>query len=117
VFFPGSNYDASLRNYFIEQLVNGQYQLLKLTSTSFEKANMNDMLKVKQGDFSDSFVDHISYYIYHNNELKKIPSLNQRNVRKVLKDESKKIDVFFKTHENGALNEEMMIMLVNSLNS
>lgn len=116
-FFPGTNYDPSLRGDFIEQLVDGKYQLLKLTSTSYEKANANDMLKIKQGDFSDSFVDHLSYYIYYNKELRKIPSLNESRVRKVLKEESKKVDAFFKANQNSEFNEQMLMNLVSSLNS
>ncbi len=117
-FFPAENYDPALKNNFIELIVpGGNYQLLKITRTTFEKANTNDMEKIKQGDFSDKFVDHVTYYIYHNKQLKKIPSLTEHGLRKALKDESKKLDSFFESHQNSELNEDLLTMLFNSLNS
>jgi len=117
-FFPASNYDPALKDNFIELIIpSGNYQLLKITRTTFEKANMNDMEKVKQGDFSDKFVDHVTYYIYHNNELKKLSALKEGSLRKILKDESKKLDAFFEKHENDEMTEELLINLISSLNS
>jgi hypothetical protein len=118
VFVPASKYIPSLAGNFVETIIpTGNYQLLKLITTSFEKANMNDLEAVKQGDFSDKFIDHITYYVFHNNGFKEIKSLSEHNIRKALKDEAKKLDDFFEGHQNNEMNEEFLVMLINSLNS
>lgn len=117
VFFPASQYDPALKDNFIEVIVqNDKYSLLKITRTTFEKSNPNDMIKMKQGDFSDRYVDHVTYYIYHNKELKKLTALKEGSLRRLLKDESAKVDAFFNRYENNELDEELLITLINSLN-
>jgi hypothetical protein len=110
-------YDPNQKDNFFEVLVQSdKYILLKLIKTTFEKANPNDMEKVKQGNFDDEFVDHITYYLYHNNKIQKI-NLNENSVRKALKDLQSKVDDFFNLHSNDEFTEQLLINLVIMINS
>ena len=83
---------------------------------TFEKANPNDIEKVRQGIFEDAFVDHITYYIYHNNKLQKI-ALNENSIRRAFKDQQSVVDDFFGTHENDEITEDLLINLISQLKS
>lgn len=116
-FIKASNYDSSLNNEYLEVLVqNNNYTLLKLNSASFEKADDHDMLAMKNGNFSDAFVDHTAYYIYHNNKLEKV-NLQQYSLRKTLKDEKAKVNDYFNTHPNDEMSEDLLVGLINYLNA
>ena len=117
LFQCASIYDPNDKNNFLEMLVqNNNYTLLKLNKATFEKANPNDMEKVKQGIFEDAFVDQITYYIFHNSKLQKI-TLNENSIRKALKDQQSIVDDFFNMHENDEITENLLITLVTQLKS
>ncbi|MGI8952868.1 MAG: hypothetical protein ACR2FN_14940 [Chitinophagaceae bacterium] len=117
VFIQAAIYDPSLNGNFFEVLVQSpNYSLFKLVQTTFEKADMGDMLKVKNGDFADEFVDHVTYYIYHNNKLQKI-NFKEYSLRKALKDQAQKVDDYLDMHQNQEMNEELLIDLINQINS
>jgi len=118
LFVQAATYDHTLDNNFFEVLVpavNTNYALLKLTKTTFEKADYNDVLKVKNGEVNDAFVDNVSYYIYHNGTLTKT-ALKQKAVEKALQGEKVKVDAFFNAHQNDDLNEQLLTKLVTALN-
>ncbi len=74
------------------------------------------MEKVKQGEFNDKFTDHITYYIYPNNKCEKI-TLKENSLRKILKDQQNKIENFFNLHQNDETNEQLLIHLIDYVNS
>jgi hypothetical protein len=116
LFQRASLYDPSNKNDFFELLAqNNDYTLLKLNSATFEKANPNDMEKVKNGIFEDAFVDHVTHYLYHKNKLQKI-ALNENSIRKALRDQQDKVDEFFSLHENDEMTETLLLSLINQLN-
>ncbi len=115
-YYHAELYDQQQAGSFFEQLVqNNKYTLLKLTKTTFEKANLNDMEKVKQGIFNDAFIDYITYYIYSNNKAEKV-ALNQHSINRTLKDSRTKTDDFFTLHQNDEVNEQLLISLINYVN-
>lgn len=115
-YYHAELYDQEQAGSFFELLVqNNKYTLLKLTKTTFEKANPNDMEKVKQGIFNDAFIDHTTYYIYSNNKAEKV-ALNQHALNKILKESRTKTDEFFTLHQNDEVNEKLLISLINYLN-
>jgi len=117
LFLPASVFDANDKNDFFEVLVQtDNYTLFKLIKATFEKANPNDMEKVRQGIFEDAFVDHITYYIYHNNKLQKI-ALNENSIRRAFKDQQSVVDDFFGAHENDEITENLLINLISQLKS
>lgn len=110
-------YDGNNKDDFFEVLTqNGSYTLLKLTKATFEKANPNDMEKVRQGIFEDAFVERITYYVYHNYKLQKI-TLTENSIRKALKDQQAIVGDFFSSHENDEITENMLINLMGSIKS
>jgi hypothetical protein len=110
-------YDLNNTVDFFEMLSqNNNYTLLKLNKASFEKANPNDMEKVRGGVFEDAFVDHITYYLYHNNKLQKI-TLNESSIRKALKDQQSAVNDFFNVHEDEEVTEELLVSLISHLKS
>jgi len=117
VFYRAAMYDPSQDGNFVEVLVqNDKYSLLKVIKTDFVKANPNDLEKVKQGEFNDEFVDHLSYYIFSNNKIEKI-NLSEYGIRKVMKPEKTKVDDFFSLHSNDEVDERLLVNLINTLNS
>ena len=118
-FVPAATYDNTLTNNFFEELVppatGKMYALFKLTKTAFEKADYADMLKVKNGEANDAFVDNVTYYVFHNGALTKI-TLKEKAVRKALPVEAKKVDAFFTLHNGDDLNESLLVKLVDALN-
>jgi hypothetical protein len=115
-FIKASVYDSSLKSDFFEVLVESDnYTLLKLTTTTFQKADEHDMLAMKNGNFSDEFVDNIVYYIYHNSKLEKV-NLKEYSLRKTLKEEKTKVDNYFNMHQNDEMSEDLLIDLINYLN-
>lgn len=116
IYYHAEIYDPEQAGNFFEALVeNENYTLLKLTKTTFEKANTNDMEKVKQGIFNDEFVDHVTYYIYYKNNTERI-TLNQHSLYKAFKDKRTKVDDFFTLYPNNEINEPLLINLVNYIN-
>ncbi len=117
MFEQAYTYDSALKGNFFEVLVqSSNYSLMKLIKTTFEKANYADMEKVKQGEFSDEFLDHITYYLYHNSKLTKI-NLRENSLRKALKERQSEVDNFFNLHQNDEMNEQLLISLISSINS
>jgi hypothetical protein len=117
LFNNASIYDPNQKGNFFEMLVeNDNYTFLKLTQATFKKADPNDMEKVKNGEFQDEFVDHVTYYLYHNNKAEKI-KLNEPALRKAFKEQQAKVDDFFSTNSNSEVNEQLAINLVNTINS
>ena len=114
-FVKASTYDPKQADNFFEVLVPGNYTLLKLTKTNFEKADYNDMLKVKQGDMSDAFVDNVTYYIYHSGTLEKT-GLKEKAILKSLPDQAAKVENYLTQHDNEEFTEQLLIGLVSSLN-
>ncbi len=114
VFEPVVKYDPKNKQDFFEVLTKiNNCILLKLTTTSFEK-NSNDMEKVKQGNFADEFIDHITYYLYQNNKLEKL-TLKESSLRKALKGQEQKVDDFFNYHQNDEITESLAIDLINTV--
>lgn len=116
LFEQASKYDTAKKGIFFEVLVKGkEYDLLKYTKTIFEKANLNDIEKIKQGEFNDEFVDKNMYYVYQNDKLTTI-DFKQRTLLKALKPKASLVNSFFSLHENDEMNEQLLIDLFNSLN-
>jgi len=118
-FVQAGAYNNLLDNNFFEELVppatGKTYALFKLTKTAFEKADYADMLKVKNGEVTDAFVDNVTYYLFHNGTLTKV-ALKEKSIRKALANEAKKVDAFFTTHNGEDLTESLLVTLVETLN-
>jgi len=116
LFVPAGKYGNQFDGSYFEALAQGaNYSLFKLTKTHFERADYSDMLKVRNGEANDAFIDNITYYLYHNNTLEKI-TVKEKAVRKALPAETQKIDAFLSAHKSDEFNEELLANLVTALN-
>ncbi|HWB28560.1 MAG TPA: hypothetical protein VG738_23970 [Chitinophagaceae bacterium] len=116
LFVPSSVYTGLPPGCFFEMLVaDTNYTLLKFTRTTFVRADYIDMLKVRNGEVNDAFVDDITYYVYHNNAIIKM-ALKEHAVRKALSGLSPKVDAFLDAHRNNEFSEQLLINLVTALN-
>ena len=121
VFVPDTKYkkDASEINFYeIMELNEKGYSFFKFVSTKFEKANPNDMVKVRNGDLSDEFVDNTVYYLYNTGTgLNKI-SFSEKSILKSI-DASKQsaAKAYFTKHDSDKIDENFVIGLVKNLNN
>lgn len=116
-FINSSLINPSLKEKFFEVLVadTNKVSLYKLTTTTFVKADMTDMMKVKTGNFSNEYVDDIKYFVsIKHNSLKKI-NFNENQIRKSLKDYNDKIDLFFNLNSKE-IDEALLTELIKYLN-
>lgn len=121
VFVPDTKYKNSASDinfYEVMELNDKGYSFFKFVSTKFEKANPNDMVKVRNGDLSDEFVDNTVYYLYSSGTgLNKI-SLNEKSILKGVDPSKQAIaKTFFTQHGSDKVDESFVIGLVKSLNN
>jgi hypothetical protein len=89
--------------------------LLKYTKGTFVKADKNDMMKQKEGDIYDSFVDKVTYYICRENgELQQL-QLKTKALKKTFTDLNINIDTYVNEH-TGSVDEDYLISMVTELN-
>jgi len=115
-FVKATLYNPSSHESFFEVLASGNYTLLKSLQTIFEKANPNDIERARSGDHSDAFVDHYKYFIFYNNSLQEI-KLNENSLRKNIKNNDSKINLFLSSHQDDNINDDFLVSLFKELNS
>ncbi len=89
--------------------------LLKYTKGTFVKADKNDMMKQKEGEVYDSFVDNITYYISRGNgELQQI-QFKTKSLKKAFTELNINIDKYINDHPES-IDEDYLVALVTELN-
>ena len=116
-FEPAIKYDASKSGKFIEVLFNDPVgiSLLKFIQTDFIKPDLSDMVRVKNGDMEDKFLDNTTYYFYFNNKISPKISLNQNNIEKRLELFKTKVTDYFKNNPADNIDEKILLELVKFL--
>src|SRR5450432_103235 len=94
---------------------SSKLSLLKYIKTTFVKADYHDMMKVKEGEIYDAFVDKYIYYILKTDGALKSVELKTKSVKKVFTDLHINYEAYMHNHY-GAVNEEYMIDMVKELN-
>jgi hypothetical protein len=101
--------------YQILVLDSSKLSLLKYTKGTFVKADKNDMMKQKEGDVYDAFVDKITYYVSkQNGELQQV-QLKTKSLKKTFAELNVNIDKYISDHP-GAVDEDYLITMVTDLN-
>jgi len=116
-FINSAAYTKSKPNVFYQVLAfdSSKFTLLKYTKGTFVKADKTDMMKQKEGDIYDSFVDKITYYISKGNgELQPI-QLKTKSLKKTFTDLNINIDKYLSEHPES-VDEDYLISLVTDLN-
>ena len=89
--------------------------LLKYIKTTFVKADYHDMMKVKEGEVNDAFVDKYIYYIVKADGVLKPVELKNKSVKKVFREMNLPYQNYMKNHYQP-VNEEYLIDMVKQLN-
>jgi hypothetical protein len=118
-FASASLYDPSDTSNFFEVLASNKkdYSLLKLVKATFVKADPTDMLRMREGDVYDKFVDNISYYVSYQNGFPKKITFKERSIEKVFPSAKEKIADYFNKNGNGSHNDSFLTGLVQLLNN
>jgi hypothetical protein len=101
--------------YQILLMDSSKLSLYKLTSTRFVRADPTDMMKEKQGDVRDEFVDKYSYYLANSKKELKPVELKAKSIKKVLEEFQINGEVYLKEHP-GPLDEKYLTDMIRSLN-
>ncbi|MEO8861507.1 MAG: hypothetical protein ABI358_08795 [Ginsengibacter sp.] len=117
-FVSASIYDPSDQTNFYEVLSSDSkgYSLLKLVKANFVKADQTDMLRMKDGDIYDKFVDDISYYISYDNGIPKKITFKEKSIAKAFPAVKEKLTAYFDQHDGQSGNENFLINVVKSFN-
>lgn len=116
-FINSSVYSNVKPEVFYQLLVSDpkKLTLLKYTKGTFVKADKNDMMKQKEGDIYDSFVDKVIYYISRENGELQPLQLKTKALKKTFADLNINIDKYVNEH-SGSVDEDYLISLVMDLN-
>jgi hypothetical protein len=95
---------------------SARLSLFKYIRTALEKADMRDMLKVKEGDIDDAYVDKNTYYILKPKSALTPVQLKTKSLKKSFEELGVKIDPYLKDHPQGIIDEEYLIGMVKALN-
>jgi|SRR5579863_552634 len=89
--------------------------LLKYIKTMFVKADYHDMMKVKEGEVYDAFVDKYIYYFVQPDGVLKPVELKTKSLKKVFGEMNIPYENYMKIHYQP-VNEEYLIDMVKELN-
>lgn len=113
-----ADFDPGRTTDFFEILVrNEKYTLLKSTKTTFVKFDPHDMMRVKNGDLDDEFVDEYTYYFTLRGGSLQAISLKAGAIKKALSAEKAKVNDYFDAHADEEMDEKFLVGLIGFLNS
>ncbi len=117
-FMSASVYDPSDKVNFFEVLAgnNQGYSLLKLTKAKFVKADQTDIIKMKDGDNYDEFIDEITYYISNKSGIPQPITFKAKSIEKAFPALKQKVEDYYNQNDN-ATSDSFLIGLVQSLNN
>jgi hypothetical protein len=101
--------------YQVLVLDSSKVSFYKLTSTRFVRADPTDMMKEKQGDVRDEFVDKYSYYLANQNGALKPVELKAKSIKKVLEEFRINGETYLREHSEPQ-DEKYFIEMIKSLN-
>jgi len=116
-FVNSSVYSKEKPGVFYQVLVSdpSKLTLLKYTKGTFVKADKTDMMKQKEGEIYDSFIDKVTYYISKGNGDLQPIQLKTKSLKKTFNDLNINIDKYINEHP-GSVDEDYLISLVMDLN-
>ncbi|MBA4196711.1 MAG: hypothetical protein C0459_04070 [Chitinophaga sp.] len=91
VFENSNNFNFATKDIFFEVLIkdSSKYTLLKEIKTTFIRADLHDIVKVKSGENYDEFKDEFEYYISYKNNIPQKLTLNERKLKKIIDNPAK----------------------------
>jgi hypothetical protein len=95
---------------------SARLSLFKHIRTTLEKADMRDMLKVKEGDIDDAFVDKNTYYLLKPKSALIPVQFKTKNLKKSFEELGINIEPYLKDHPQSIIDEDYLIGMVKALN-
>ena len=89
--------------------------LLKYTKGTFVKADKTDMMKQREGEIYDAFVDKITYYVSKGNGEPRELQLKTKALKKTFSELNINIDKYISDHP-GSIDEDYLVSMVTELN-
>jgi hypothetical protein len=89
--------------------------LLKYIKTTFVKGDYHDMMKVKDGEVNDAFVDKDIYYIVKSNGVLQPVELKNKSVKKVFSEMNLPYQKYMEDHYQP-VNEDYLVDMVRQMN-
>ena len=89
--------------------------LLKYIKTTYVKADYHDMMKVKEGEVNDAYVDKYTYYIVKGDGMLQPVELKNKSVKKVFSELNLPYQNYMNEHYQP-VNEEYLIDMVKQMN-
>ncbi len=102
---------------FCEILVDNpsKYSLIKIITTKFIRADNADFAKMKEGEFSDEFIDNASYYVIKPSLAAKKITFKENSIEKAFLEKNIAADYLTK-NEFAKKDEYFLINIVNNVN-
>jgi hypothetical protein len=94
---------------------SNKLSLLKYIKTTLVKADYHDMMKVKEGEVDDAFVDKDIYYIVKADGILQPVELKNKSVKKVFSELNLPYQKYMNDHYQP-VNEDYLIDMVKQLN-
>lgn len=116
-FVNSSLYSELKPEIFYQVLVSdsARFTLLKYNNTKFVKADKTDMMRQKEGNVYDAFVDDYTYYIVKGKGAPVLVQLKTKAVRKVFTDMGVNPDKYMNDHYSP-IDEDYLVGMVTELN-
>jgi hypothetical protein len=95
---------------------SSKLSLLKYIKTTLVKADYTDMMKTKEGNVDDAFVDKNTYYISQSGGVLTPTELKTKSVKKVFGEMNVPYQDYMKVHYEP-VNEDYLINMVKQLNN
>ena len=89
--------------------------LLKYTKGTFVKADKTDMMKQREGEIYDAFVDKITYYVSKGNGEPRELQFKTKALKKTFSELNINIDKYISDHP-GSIDEDYLVSMVTELN-
>ena len=102
---------------FCEILVenNNKYSLIKTVTTKYIRADNAGFAKMKEGEFSDEFVDNATYYILRPSLSAKKVTFKEKSIQNAFKEKDT-ADDYLNKNEFIKKDEYFLINIVNYIN-
>jgi hypothetical protein len=116
-FVNSSLFSTESPEFFYQVLVgdSSKLTLLKYTKTTFVKADPTDMMKQKEGDIYDSFVDKYTYYVVKANGVPVPVQLRSKSLKKAFADLQIDPQKYMNDHPES-IDEGYLINMIRQLN-
>jgi hypothetical protein len=102
--------------YQVLVLDSAKLTLLKYTKGTFVKADKTDMMKQREGEVYDSFVDKVTYYVSKGNGELQLVSFKAKALKKTFSDLNINIDKYIDNHPES-IDEDYLVNMVTELNN